>query len=113
MKTFTKKYQLWTYADGGSYFTFTEFDTLQECIEAPKYSDWYITKKVLLAVSEAETEAHGQNSIYSSRRMPVIGDIQSDTRIGSKTVDRTPEEIAADELAAKYAGGAIGTITTH
>lgn len=51
MKNFTKKYQLWTSADGG--YTFMEFDTLAECISAPKYSDWYITKWVQLAVTEA------------------------------------------------------------
>ncbi len=51
MKTFTKKYQLWTYVD--SAYTFKEFDTLAECIAEPKYSEWYITKGVTIAVTEA------------------------------------------------------------
>lgn len=53
MKEFTKRYQLWCLAEGNQ-FTFEEFDSLAECIKAPKYGDWYITKRVSLSVSDAD-----------------------------------------------------------
>lgn len=52
MKNFEKKYQLWTLGDYA--YAFSEFDTLQECIEAPKYSDWYITKRVQIRVTDVD-----------------------------------------------------------
>lgn len=50
MKKFTKKYQLWSYADNG--YTFTEYDSLEEIVAAEKYSEWYITKKVNIKIIE-------------------------------------------------------------
>jgi len=50
MKKFTKKYQVWNYGEGWS---FEEYDTIQECLEALKYStDFYITKSVDFEVKE-------------------------------------------------------------
>lgn len=94
MKTFSKKYQLWIKADGDQY-GLTEFDTLEECISAEKHSDWYITKKVSLSIKDAE-EA-------KPLIIPVAPRVTADIR--------TDEDQQAEELAAKYAGGPIGTIT--
>lgn len=47
MKKFKKKYQLWTRGD--SEYSFSEFDTIEECIQdVTSYytDDWYITKRV-------------------------------------------------------------------
>lgn len=54
MNHFKKKYQVWEYAEGQSY-SFTEFDTLQEAIEAPKHGDWYVTKSVDIKFKEQST----------------------------------------------------------
>ena len=55
MKEFAKKYQLWGLADQrNQQYAVSEFDSLEECIAAPKDSnDWYITKKVSLTVTDA------------------------------------------------------------
>jgi hypothetical protein len=55
MKQFTKKYQLWELADQkNERYAVSEFDSLEECIAAPKdTNDWYITKKVSLNVTDA------------------------------------------------------------
>jgi len=55
MKQFAKKYQLWALADQkNERYTVSGFDSLEECIAAPKDSnDWYITKKVSLSVTDA------------------------------------------------------------
>jgi hypothetical protein len=54
MKQFAKKYQLWELADQNERYEVSEFDSLEECIAAPKDSnDWYITKKVSLSVTDA------------------------------------------------------------
>lgn len=46
-----KKYQLWTYSDGG--YGLKEFDTLDEALEEDKYgSAFYITKYVDFEVRE-------------------------------------------------------------
>jgi len=51
MKKFTKKYQLWTYADYG--YNFTEYDTLEEALTAERYtSDFYITRAVEVDITE-------------------------------------------------------------
>ena len=53
MKRFTKPYQLWVYADYG--YTPTEFDTIEEALEAEKYtSNWYITKRTDYVAREVE-----------------------------------------------------------
>ena len=52
-KEFGKKYQVWNYTEGNSY-SMEEFDTLEEAIAAPKYSQWYITKAVILSLEEKE-----------------------------------------------------------
>lgn len=113
MKTFTKKYQLWTFVD--SAYTFEEFDTLQECIEAPKQGEWYITKKVSLSVTEAETEPYGKIPIPSPFDGKGSGhdkhsDLPSRGANPRPEPDRTPEEIAADDLAGRYAGGTIASL---
>lgn len=45
MKKFTKKYQIWTYADNA--YTPTEYDTIEECLLHDRYTaDFYITQSV-------------------------------------------------------------------
>jgi hypothetical protein len=55
MNQFAKRYQLWQLADQkNERYTVSEFDSLEECVAAPKGSnDWYITKKVSLSVTDA------------------------------------------------------------
>lgn len=48
-KEFTKPYQVWQRGEGNQ-FTFDEFDTLEEAIQAQKYGDWYLTKFVNLTI---------------------------------------------------------------
>lgn len=51
MKELTKQYQLWTYMDGG--YQLTEYDTIEKCLLADKYSyQWFITKKVDFKIEE-------------------------------------------------------------
>lgn len=52
MNTFKKQYQLWTYSDGG--YHPTEFDTLGECLIERYTTDFYITKKTHINVTDAE-----------------------------------------------------------
>ncbi len=50
-----KKYQLWTYSDGG--YHLKEFDTLEAAMEEDKYgSNFYITKSVSFEVVEKTIE---------------------------------------------------------
>lgn len=52
----TKQYQLWTLSDGNSY-TFEEFDTLEEALNADRYtSHFIITKKVDYEVIDLEAQ---------------------------------------------------------
>ncbi|MDD5407085.1 MAG: hypothetical protein PHE73_09130 [Sulfurovaceae bacterium] len=52
MNKLTKQYQVWI-LDGCSGYNLTEYDTLQEALEAVKYTnDYYITKKVEYTVIE-------------------------------------------------------------
>ncbi|WP_350151288.1 hypothetical protein [Nitrosomonas sp.] len=44
MNTPKKEYILWTYSDGG--YHPTEYDTLEECLLADKYGDWYVTRSI-------------------------------------------------------------------
>lgn len=53
MKEFTKKYQLWELSDNRAY-SLKEFDTLQDCIAAPKYSSWYVTKRVAMTITDTD-----------------------------------------------------------
>lgn len=127
MKNFIKKYQLWesrpfqeclscSVKPGSpilceaclerrsvSEYVFREFDTLQECIEAPKHYDWYITKKVSLAVTEAETEP--TQLLVHKDLIPIVK--QAAKLIEQKPDERTPEQIATDDLAASYAHGPV------
>lgn len=103
MKNFEKKYQLWTYADMA--FTFTEFDTLQECIEAPKYSDWYVTKRVQLSVTD--------NDDIQNPRIGLLPTIEDNHKV--YVPDPIPREIRSDEeensaLVAAYSRGPIGNL---
>lgn len=97
MKNFEKKYQLWTLGDSG--YLFTEFDTLQECIEAQKYSDWYVTKRVQMTVTDVDEF------------------VQVLKEIPQKQYAQTPlpEETRSDEeensaLVAAYSRGPIGNL---
>lgn len=122
MKSFTKKYQLWIRepfqecdsckAKPGSpqlcsvclenrelqLFTFKEFDTVEECIVAPKGSnDWYITKKVSLSIKDSED----------------VQPISTKTNIISSNIQETRSDeidpaIAANE--ANYLRGFTGTV---
>lgn len=110
MKTFTKKYQVWCKdPQVTDSYIFIEYNSLEECISAPKLgNDWYITKKVSLAVSEAETEPYGQSARPNNGNTTTSQPIKQQE---PNEVTRTPEEIAADELAARYTGGQVGIIT--
>lgn len=99
MKQFTKKYQLWTFGD--SAWVFDEFDTLQECIEAPKYSDWYVTKRVSISVSDSDESlpvapTYAHPIIPAEAAVPVAEEL-------------VPEE---DATLAAYLGGGVATLTT-
>lgn len=51
MKKLEKQYQLWIRCDYG--YTLNEFNSLEECLLAEKYTnDWYITKRVEIKVEE-------------------------------------------------------------
>lgn len=52
-KEFTKKYQLWLYSEGNSFY-FEEYDTIEEVIAAQKYGDWYMTKRVELEFRDTD-----------------------------------------------------------
>lgn len=57
MKKLIKKYQLWTYSDGG--YNLNEFDTIEECIEDVTEhftNDWYITKRVDIDFKETKKQ---------------------------------------------------------
>lgn len=100
MKQFTKKYQLWTFGD--SAWHFEEFDTLQECIEAPKYSDWYVTKRVYISVSDSDESL----PVAPTYAHPII---PAETEAVPMDEEPVPEEGAT--LAA-YLGGGVAHLTT-
>lgn len=94
MKQFEKKYQVWTYGD--SAYSFTEFDTLQECVAEPKYGDWYITKRVLLNVTDADEQ------------LPTITSVPIYDSVVPQEAPVADEESAVLD---KYLGGPNGTVT--
>lgn len=55
MHQFEKKYQVWVQeSDGPVFYRMQEFDSLMECMSAPKSGIWYITKAVNLTVLDAD-----------------------------------------------------------
>ncbi len=94
---FTKKYQVWEQQDGNQ-FSFNEFDTLDECIAAQKYGQWYITKKIVLSVGEM---GEGVVSAVSTQIAPTF--IKGVLTSSSVPVDE-------DQLPPGYATGPIGRI---
>ena len=119
MLNFTKKYQVWE-SDDDEFttedlkYSVTEFDNLQEAVLVPKKKVSFITKKVSLAVTEAETEPYVRSATIDGlypRGGEDIKLVGTATGIKPNTVERSSEEIAADELAAKYAGGPIADIS--
>ena len=98
MKNFEKKYQLWTTLDGATY-SYQEFDSLQECVQSPKSDPWFITKRVVMSVTDADEQ------------LPVINNASTYER------QALPPEIRADEagdsaVADAYLRGGTGSITT-
>jgi hypothetical protein len=101
MKQFSKKYQVWhdsNYIEGSqNIYGYQEFDTLEECVNTLKTGEFYITKRVLLNVTDAEEQ------------LPVI------TSVPIYDQNKLPEEVRSDEedpILDRYMGGATGTVTT-
>jgi len=56
MEKLEKKYQLWQYNECENY-TFDGFDTIEEAMLAPKYTqEWFITKRVDIEIRDTEEE---------------------------------------------------------
>jgi hypothetical protein len=54
MNNLTKRYQLWVHQGYGNY-SYTEFDTIEECLKAERYTtDFLITKSVDFEVKESK-----------------------------------------------------------
>lgn len=98
MKNFEKKYQLWISSDGG--YQFKEFDSLQECVSEPKYSDWYITKRVIMNVTDADEQLPIITSVPIYDQQPLPAEVRSDDM-----------DDAAAAAEAAYLRGATGTVT--
>lgn len=115
MKTFTKKYQLWEAVDTGeSAFALIEFDTLSHAILAPKKYSWYITKAASVQITDAEEQSYAPIPLRdridgggSGVDKPTT--IHPESRPVEQT-EKSPEEIAADELAARYTNGPVAPI---
>ena len=105
MKTFTKKYQVWERDGDTASFSFTEFETLQECIIAEKQGDWYITKGVSLVVAE-----EGE---LPTIKPPVPYGYFANPPTVKEVPELVDEEIDPEQaaLAAAYGAGPIGNIT--
>lgn len=101
MQQFTKKYQLWIRDGETDAFVPTEFDTLNECMFAPKMNDWYITKRVSFNVSDSDESlpvapTYAHPIIPAEAAVPVAEEL-------------VPEE---DATLAAYLGGGVATLTT-
>lgn len=104
MKNFEKKYQLWTTPDGVAY-TAEEYDTLQECITAPKSDPWYVTKRVSIAVTDAEEITITNNPMQYARNV-----LQMDATNASNGTN-LPTQEAPDPVLERYLNGPTGTVT--
>lgn len=105
MAAFDKKYQLWVeHSDQNGYYTFTQFDTLEECFMAPKMGDWYITKTASAKITDAdELPAFS----LSHPHAPGIRSIEV-----ARTETVADEDTGDKEATARYlAGGPIAPLT--
>lgn len=98
MNEFAKRYQVWCHVEGNQ-FAFEEFDTLAECIKAPKYGDWYITKRVSLAVSDADEKPQTIISGPQTPYVPIPAQVMAE-----------PENEVPDPVLTAYLRGGTGAV---
>jgi hypothetical protein len=98
MNQFAKKYQLWQLADQkNERYTVSEFDSLDECVAAPKGSnDWYITKKVSLSVTDAADQ-------------PVSLAIRNNQFLNKSDEGKSSKPEPAEQLPRKYEDSKVAT----
>lgn len=104
MKQFEKKYQLWTLVDEPltnkntpkTTYTFAEYDRLEDCMAAPHSSEAFITKRVLLNVTDADEQLSAITTV------PIYDSVLP---------TQTPVSDEESPILDKYLGGANGTVT--
>lgn len=89
MKNFEKKYQVWSSNKDANEYEFQEFDTLAECIAAPKNDDWYITKMVVMEFVDVEAKIQTvyQNSDTTYAQTELPPEVRSDEEEPSAILD--------------------------
>jgi hypothetical protein len=87
MENFQKKYQLWLQDQATDAFVPTEYDSLNECVQANKPGRWYITKRVVMNVSDADEMLQPIVNTPMYDKEPLPPEVRADSEENSDITD--------------------------